>query len=105
MVGFVRRAYSVLLKGQLLQQMRKSEHKLRQACFDMWNCSFRNAKRFALQHGCRGGVPMISSGLHLAHSAHRLGEIQLGESGCLDVEPTQHMFLVKVRCAIKNISL
>lgn len=48
MVGFVCKAYSVLLKGQLLEQMRKSEHKLRQACFDMWNCSFRNAKRFAL---------------------------------------------------------
>lgn len=70
MVGFVCRAHSVLLKGQLLEQMRKSENKLRQACFDMWNCSFRNAKRFALQHGCSSGVPMVSPGLHLAHSAH-----------------------------------
>lgn len=79
MVGFVCRACSVPLKGQLLQQMRKSEHKLRQACFDMWNCSFRNAKGFALQHGCRGGVPMISPGLHLAHSPCWL-KIQLGDS-------------------------
>lgn len=36
----------------------------------LWDCWFRNAKRFTLQHGCRGGVPMRLQGLPLAHTVY-----------------------------------
>ena len=36
----------------------------------MWNCCFRNAKRFTSQRGCICGVPARRQGLHLAHTVY-----------------------------------